>query len=157
MPKTKSALQDKPTLIAQAAVSDTNNWLTARAKGAAVDGMKMGLSSSELENFIEDNLLEGSDAALDRIADEVGRSAVAGGRFAAFEELDSEIGKYVRSEAMDQNTCDTCAEHDDDEWDSLDEVDWSPGDDCEGGDNCRGQLIPVFADEGTTELEEQPE
>jgi hypothetical protein len=78
---------------------------------------------------------------------------VAGGRSSAFEELQAEIVKYVRSEAMDQNTCEPCAAGDGQEWDSLEDVDWVPGDDCEGHDACRGQLMPVFEDEGQTILE----
>lgn len=77
---------------------------------------------------------------------------MAGGRFTGFQELAGEIGSYVRSEAMDQNTCGPCEEGDGREWKSLDDVDWSPGDDCEGVDACRGQLMPIFEDEGTVQL-----
>ncbi len=148
----KSSEQDKPGLIAEAAISDLNNWLTARARGAHIDNWKKGLQEDDLVDSIIDSLDDGSDSQLDRIAMEAARSAVTGGRYDAFQDLASEIDRYARSEAMDQNTCEECAAGDGAEWDSLDDVDWSPGDDCEGGDACRGQLMPIFADEGETEL-----
>ncbi len=148
----KSSEQDRPGLIAEAAVSDLNNWITARARGAHVDGWKKGLREDDLVKSIVDELEGGADGALDRIAMEAARSAVTGGRYDAFQELESEIDRYARSEAMDQNTCEECAAGDGQEWDSLDEVDWSPGDDCQGQDACRGQLMPIFADEGEVEL-----
>ncbi len=146
-----SAVEDQPTLIAEAAVADLNNAITARARGAAIDAYKRGLRAQELEDAILDDLEESATGYLDRIAMEAARSGVAGGRWSAFQELAAEIDRYARSEAMDQNTCGPCAEGDGQEWDSLDEVDWSPGDDCDGADACRGQLMPIFADEGTVE------
>lgn len=148
-----SASQDKPYLIAETAVSDMNNWITSRARGAHVDGYKQGLRDVALEQYIVSDLQDGSDSMLDRIGAEAARSAVGGGRFAAFEELQGEIGSYVRSEAMDVNTCEECASGDGDEWSSLDDVTWSPGDDCSGADQCRGQLMPIFSDENTIETE----
>jgi hypothetical protein len=139
--------------VAEATVSDYTNWLTTRARGAAVDAAKDGLEGEELEKAVVTNLLEGSDSYLDRIAAEAARQAVAAGRDDAFQDLQTEIGSYVRSEVMDQNTCDPCAAGDGTTWNSYDEIDWSPGDDCEGGDACRGQIIPVFEDEGVAILE----
>lgn len=147
-----SAAEDKPGLIAEAAVSDLNNWITSRARGAHIDAYKRGLRDDDLERSIIDDLREGSDAYLDRIAAEAARSGVAGGRFSALQELAGEIARYVRSEAMDRNTCGPCEKGDGAEWDSLAEVDWSPGDDCEGSDACRGQLLPIFSDEGMVTL-----
>lgn len=149
----KSAKQDKPSLIAETALSDLNNSITAKTRGAHVDNYKKGLRDEELEQSIVDDLMEGSDGFLDRIADESARSGVAGGRYDALEELQDEIRAFVRSEAMDANTCDSCEEGDGTEWETLDEVDWSPGDDCDGKDACRGQLMPIFEDEDTVELE----
>ncbi len=151
----KSASQDRPGLIAKAAVSDLNNSITARAKASHIDNYKKGLRDVDLGDAIASDMFDGSDSVLDRIAGEAARSAVAGGRYAAFEELADEISSYARSEAMDQNTCDACEEGDGNEWDTLDDVDWSPGDDCEGADMCRGQLMPIFADEGTVELQRE--
>lgn len=148
----ESAAQDAPDLIAKAAIADLNNWVTSRTKGAFVDAYTKGMRDEVLQQAIEDNLTAGSDAMLDRIAAEASRSAVAGGRYSALLELASEISKYARSEAMDQNTCGPCRHGDGQMWKSLDEVTWSPGDDCEGADACRGQLLPIFADEGTVQL-----
>lgn len=148
----ESAQQDTPDLIARASIADLHNWVTSRTKGAHVDAYTKGLRDEVLERAIEDNLAAGSDAMLDRIALEAARSSVAGGRYSALLELASEISRYARSEAMDQNTCGPCRRGDGDEWKSLDEVTWSPGDDCEGQDACRGQLLPIFADEGTVQL-----
>ncbi len=139
-------------MIAEAAISDLNNWLTARARGAHIDNWKKGLREDDLVNSIIDSLEEGSDSQLDRIGMEAARSAVTGGRYDAFQDLDGEIDKYVWSAAMDKNCCDPCAELDGTEWDSLDDVDSSPGDLCEGGDACRCQIMPIFSDEGEVEL-----
>jgi hypothetical protein len=144
----ESAEQDKPTLIAEASVSDLNNGLTSRARAAAVDAYKKGLEGQALEAGVLADLTGGADSWLDRIATEAARAAVTGGRWAAFGELQGEIARYARAEAMDQNTCGACAAGDGQEWESLAEVDWSPGDDCDGGDACRGQLMPIFSDEG---------
>ena len=146
-----SAEQDQPYLIAEAALSDFNNWVTGHATAAHVDAVKLGLDSEDMVSSIIRGFEEGSLAAVDRVAREASRSAVAGGRYAAFAELQEEIAKYVRSEAMDQNTCAECLAGDGAEWSTLDDVDWSPGDDCDGADACRGQLMPVFEDEGTVE------
>lgn len=149
-----SAEQDTPTLIAQAAVADLQNSVITRAKAAHIDLYKKGVRDEELIQAMEDMLQEMSDGYLDRIAMEAARSGVVGGRFSAFRDLSGEIKSYARSEAMDQNTCGPCQDGDGVEWASLDEVDWSPGDDCDGGDACRGQLMPIFEDEGTVEVDE---
>lgn len=148
-----SAEQDAPGLIARTTIADVYNGLTSRVKAAHVDAYKKGERDSELTQSIIDALDEMSDMYLDRAAMEGARSAVVGGRYAALEELQEEIRSYARSEAMDQNTCEACQAGDGDEWESLDDVSWSPGDDCEGADACRGQLMPIFADEGTVQLE----
>jgi len=145
--------------IAQAAISDFQNWLTGRVKGAAVDAAKTGETGSGLENAIIDDLLKGSDGFLDRIGDEAARVAVAGGRMNALGEVAPEVESYVRSEVMDKGTedCDEagggCWAGDGTEWKSYDAIDWQPGDDCAGKDACRGQIIPVFEDEGAVVLE----
>src|SRR5439155_7458883 len=38
----ESAVEDTPTLIAEAAVADLNNAITARARGAAIDAYQLG-------------------------------------------------------------------------------------------------------------------
>jgi hypothetical protein len=40
-------------------------------------------------------------------------------------------------------------EGDGDAYYSLDEIDWAPGQDCEGGRNCRCELLEIFQDEST--------
>jgi hypothetical protein len=131
-------------LFAQAAVTDLNNWANARAAGAAVDLNKDGLEGQDLQEGISDALLASSDGFIDRIAAEAGRAAVFGGRMQGMEDLEDNIVRIVRREVMDDHTCAPCAEGDGDEWDSWDDVDWVRGDDCEGGDACRGDAIPEF-------------
>jgi hypothetical protein len=143
----------KTSFTAQATITDFNNWLTARAKGAAVDAGKTGATGEALEKAVADDLLEGSDGAIDRAADEAARSAVAAGRANAMEELAPEIESYVRSEIIDKNTCENCERGDGTEWKSFAAIDWTPGDDCDGHDACRGQVIPIFEDEGAVILE----
>lgn len=132
-------------LIAQATVTDLNNWINGRAAGAAVDLSKDGLDGDDLETGVSDALLGASDGAIDRAASEAGRQAVAGGRMRAFQSHSDELQRIVRREVMDGNTCEPCQAGDGREWDSWDEVDWHPGDDCEGGDACRGDLIAELA------------
>jgi len=89
-----------------------------------------------------------SDGFLDDFAGQAARQAAHAGRWDEFKEIDDELqgkeGHYERSELLDQNTCGTCLGGDGKTWDSLHEVDWKPGDDCKGGDNCRGTLVAVF-------------
>jgi hypothetical protein len=138
---------------AQAVVSDFVNETSKRARARAIDLMKDGLSGDDLAWATEEDLVKAASGWIDFLGSEAGRAAVAAGRHDAFGELDSEIERYVRSEVIDRNTCDVCADHDGDEWSNYDDIDWQPGDDCEGGDACRGQLIPVFEDEGVVVLE----
>jgi len=131
-------------LIAQMAVADLNNWINGRAAGAAVDLTKDGLSDDDLEGGVSDALHSASDGAIDRAAAEAARQAVAAGRMRAMDRYQDEIEQIVRREVMDANTCEPCAAGDGTTWGSWDEVDWHPGDDCEGGDACRGDLIAEF-------------
>jgi hypothetical protein len=145
-----SAAQDTPNLIAEVSVSDLSNWVSSRARGSYIDNLKRGVT--DIESAIVDDLLGGSSSALDRIAMEAARSAVAGGRWSAFEQLGSEISSYAYSAAADQNMCEPCGEADGTEWKTLDDIDILPGQVCEGRDACRCQIIAIFASEGVTTL-----
>lgn len=143
-----AAHMDNPQFIAEATVTDLEGWVTRAAQTAATELLKQGLMGADLEDEIVSDVLALTDGALDRMGLEAARSGIAGGRGDAMGELQDEIARWIRTEAMDQNTCEPCASGDAAEWGDYDEVDWSPGDDCEGGDACRGQLVGVFADEG---------
>jgi hypothetical protein len=138
---------------AQALISDYQNEVSKRVRARVIDLAKDGLEGDNLAWAAEEDLVKAASGWLDRLGSEAGRAAAAAGRDEAFAELDPEIGSYVRSEVMDRNTCEPCEAGDGQEWASYDEIDWQPGDDCEGGDACRGQIIPVFADEGVVVLE----
>ena len=72
---------DRPGLIVDTSVGDVNNWLIGRARGAYIDASKTGIvAEEEMQAAIVRNLLDGSDSALDSIAAEAARTAVAGGR-----------------------------------------------------------------------------
>lgn len=148
---TKAAM-DTPGLLAETSISDLGNWAMSRAKGAHIDAWKNGVRDADLEDAILQDLLSSSTAPLDRIAMEASRGAVAGGRWAAFGEVQSEIGSFARAEVMDSNTCPECDEGDGTEWPDLESVDWTPGLDCSCGANCRGQLVAIWAEEGTVKL-----
>ena len=141
--------KNAPRLVAEATWADFANWISPRAIAAAVDARKRGLEGAELEDAVGGALGEMADGGLDKIGMEAGRGALAGGRHATLADFDAEISRYIRTEADDDRVCEICNAADGTEWESLDEVDWQPGDDCEGGDLCRGQLVAVFADEGT--------
>ena len=138
---------------AQAVIADYQNEVSKRVRARAIDLAKDGLEGEELQTSVTRDILGAADGWIDRLGEEAGRAGVASGRDEAFAELDSEIASYVRSELMDHNTCAVCEQGDGQEWSNYDEIDWQPGDDCEGGDACRGQIIPVFEDEGAVILE----
>lgn len=135
-------------LIAQTTVSDAQASLINRARSSFIDNVKDGFEDEELETLIRTDLDDMSEAAFAQAAREGARQIVFDGRIEAYRELDGEIRLYIRREQDDENTCDPCRAGDGTEWESLEEVDWSRGDDCEGGDQCRGDLIAVYADEG---------
>jgi hypothetical protein len=141
--------KNAPRLVAEATWADFANWISPRAIAATVDARKRGLEGGELEEAVDTALGEMADGGLDKIGMEAGRGALAGGRYSTLADFDAEISRYIRTEADDDRVCEVCNAADGTEWESLDEVDWQPGDDCEGGDLCRGQLVAVFADEGT--------
>ena len=143
-----SRAKDAPRLVAAATWADFANWIAPRAIAAAVDASKRGIVGEALAGAIEGALDELADRGLDSIGMEAGRGAVAGGRYSTLAEFDAEISRYIRTEADDDRTCEICNAADGTEWNSLDEIDWQPGDDCLGGDLCRGQIVAVFADEG---------
>jgi hypothetical protein len=151
---TEAKATKKPvSFTAQATISDWENELTKRVFARTLDYMRDGVEGSDLVDKVASDISDASDGWLSRLADEAGRGAVAGGRDNAFRELGQEIASYVRSEVMDRNTCENCEKGDGTEWPSYDDIDWQPGDDCDGGDACRGQIIPVFEDEGAVILE----
>ena len=155
-PESRTLLADRlarsknaPRLVAEATWADFANWISPRAIAAAVDGSKRGLEGGALEDAVNAAFDDMADGGLDKIGMEAGRGAVAGGRYGTLADFDAEISRYIRTEADDDRTCEVCDAADGIEWESLDEIDWQPGDDCLGGDLCRGQIVAVFADEGT--------
>jgi hypothetical protein len=59
-------------------------------------------------------------------------------------DLQDEIVDYERVEAMDDHTCAPCQKGNGTRWQKLSDVTWRAGDDCEGGDACRGRLLANF-------------
>ncbi|HEV2424304.1 MAG TPA: DUF935 family protein [Terriglobia bacterium] len=139
-----AATAPNPDLIAEGLVQK----MLARY-GASAASMASDLSGQiPGEEDIASGLNDLSDGFLDDLAGQGARQSSALGRYDELENVDDEIqangGRYERSEILDQNTCAPCAAGDGQSWDSFDEIDWHPGDDCEGGDNCRGTVIAVF-------------
>jgi hypothetical protein len=143
--------------VAEAAISDFNNELAKRARARAIDLAKEGKAGDELAEQVMKDVGEAADGFLDVIGQEAARAALAGGRAEAMQELAPEIERYVRSEVMDRGTIECaeagggCEEGDGEEWTDYDEAPQPPFEDCAG--DCRGQLIPVFEDEGVVVLE----
>ncbi|MGH9325434.1 MAG: phage portal protein family protein [Terriglobia bacterium] len=130
--------------IANATVSDALNWISSRAAGAAIEGAKEGLAQEQIKKKVENTLLAASDGPLSRTAQEASRQAVFVGRLQAIKSLGDEVVAYHRAEAMDDHTCPPCRVGNGTKWKRLEDVDWAPGDDCEGGDACRGRLWAQF-------------
>lgn len=133
-----------PELVADGVIQKLVNRYGASAASMASD---LGGREPD-EEEIAAGLNGLSDGYLDELAGQGARQSAAYGRFDELAAVDDEIqangGRYERSEILDQNTCAACAAGDGRGWDSFDEIDWQPGDDCEGGDNCRGTVIAVF-------------
>lgn len=129
-----------PELVADGLVQKLVNHYGVTARSLAVDGADEAEIAAGLNDL--------SDGYLDTLAGQGARQSTALGRFDELAGVDDEVqangGRYERSEILDQNTCGPCAAGDGNTWDSFDEIDWEPGDDCDGGDNCRGTVIAVF-------------
>jgi hypothetical protein len=158
------ALAEKPKppkhnvrFVAEASVSDFNNEVSKRARARAIDLAKEGATGDELEDQVTKDVVGATDGFLDVIGQEASRAAVAGGRADAMDELQPEIARYARSEVMDKGTEECaaagggCYDGDGQEWTDFDEAPQPPFEDCAG--DCRGQLVPIFEDEGVVILE----
>jgi hypothetical protein len=66
--------------IAEATVADYVNWVQARAQGAAIDGLKDGLTPDQVEQKVERTVMAASDGAARRAAAEAASQAVFVGR-----------------------------------------------------------------------------
>jgi len=65
--------------------------------------------------------------------------------------LGPKIRMWYRHAFTDDETCITCRKRHGDAYYALEDIDWWPGKDCEGGPECRCELVEVFADEGKYE------
>ena len=137
--------------LADAAATHAQGWLIGVGRASTTTAVSQGLKNEALAAFVKEALETAADGALDNIALGAARGGFGIGRLDAYREVDPEVKYYVRVEFDDDNTCDECAEHNGDMWETLEEAldDWPfIGADCEGGKKCRGDLVSVFADEG---------
>jgi len=67
---------------------------------------------------------------------------------AANNTLGPKVRTWIRRAFTDDETCTACRKRDGDAYYTLEDIDWWPGNDCEGGPDCRCELITIYADEG---------
>lgn len=143
-------LDDKAEVLAELNLGSLWDRLMAEALDAYAASARRGLSVEEIASEIEsalqslsENMEEGLARGDAGVAYNEGR-AVEGRALA----LAGEAKYAVRTEVLDQRTCDACKEWDGfvAEIDSSDYEAAMPPAYCEGGDNCRGFYI--ILDEG---------
>jgi len=147
----KKPVTRTPEELAMLAVAQSQGWLIGLANSFTVTGLERGLTGEPLAEFVVENVAGASDGALDNAALRASRNAIQAGRFDAYGTLAPEIRMWYRHEFDDDHTCDACLEGSGDAYYSLEEIDWWPGKDCEGGRMCRGELTEIFQDEGKYE------
>jgi hypothetical protein len=147
----KKPIVRTPEELAMLAVAQSQGWLIGLANSFTVTGLERGLTGEPLADFVVENVAGASDGALDNAALRASRNAIQAGRFDAYATLAPEIRMWYRHEFDDDHTCDACLEGSGDAYYSLEEIDWWPGKDCEGGRMCRGELVESFQDEGKYE------
>lgn len=140
-------------LVAEAAMVEYDNWLRSTAvagvlnaerEGRIPRNFSSGKTLDEIVNEIAASGLTVSAATIDRIAARAAIQAVVRENLSEIAKMGKEVKRIYRTEVLDQNTCAPCVAGNGQNWPTADAVDWFPGDDCEGGLNCRGGFVADF-------------
>lgn len=113
------------------------NDVQSRITAAATRFSLLGLTGSELETAIQNEITAGSVSYIDRAATGLANKVINIGRSDEAESRTDEWERVEYSALLDQNVCDPCASFDGDS--STDEADLepAPSPSCLGGDWCR--------------------
>jgi hypothetical protein len=130
-------------------VSKFVNNLTQRATNVVLDQKRRqdDTTTGAAIRMSELALDDQSDKWVDGLAAEGANEAFAEGRYDGYEEHADEIASVMYSALLDINTCGPCAEADEKEGTTPDDIPDVPNPDCMGGDRCRCVHIFVFKSE----------
>lgn len=107
------------------------------------DYSQQGLSGPQLAEAVAAGLRNLSDAPVDRAARGAAGESFNLGRNLEAQRQADQIGEVVRTEILDQNTCEPCRALDGKvvEFNSPDYFEFMPPNQCDGRDQCRGFYI----------------
>lgn len=113
------------------------NDVQSRITAAATRFNLLGLTGSELETAIQNEITAGSVTYIDRAATGLANRVISIGRSDEAERRRDEWGRVEYSALLDQNVCGPCASEDGQEADNEADLTPTPNPECEGGDWCR--------------------
>ena len=113
------------------------NDVQARIIAAATRFSLLGLTGTELETAIQNEITAGSVSYIDRAATGLANRVISIGRGDEAMMRRDEWARVEYSALLDQNVCGPCAAEDGQEADSKDDLQPAPNPECEGGDWCR--------------------
>lgn len=127
------ALDDLTDLTDARIANDVQSRITAAATRFSL----LGLTGSELETAIQNEITAGSVTYIDRAATGLANKVINIGRTDEAQNRRDEWGRVEYSALLDQNVCGPCASEDGQEADSEADLTPTPNPECEGGDWCR--------------------
>lgn len=141
--------RDPLGVYADAAVSEFENGITARAVNVALDWRRRPgeMTVGEQIQRVQEELDKQSDKWVDGVASKGANEAFADGRADGYEQHADEIGSVIYSALLDINCCENCLAADGAEGATPDDIPDAPNPDCDGGDKCRCVHVFVFSDE----------
>jgi hypothetical protein len=117
--------------------------LVSRTREVLPDLQQQGLTGDELARRLEAELSNLSDTPIEQMGRGSTSEAFNLGRNEAAQELQPQIGRVVRTEILDENTCEPCQSLDGRvvEMNSPDYFEFMPPNFCQGESFCRGFYI----------------
>lgn len=124
-------------------VSELGSRMEREAMRLITDLTQQGVTGKELADRVDAGLMSLSDRPIADAARGASSEAFNLGRNLSAQEAASKIGKVVRSEILDQNTCDYCRAVDGQtvEFSSDEYLRLMPPNGCEGRELCRGFYV----------------
>lgn len=160
-------------LVAQATLVDYDNWLRTTATGAAIVAARQGrvpavpgttapgagaAPGRTLDQVVDDITkagLQASDANIERFAERAAIMSIVRENLRTLAAMGKDVKRIFRTEVLDRNTCPVCFAGNGQSWKTVDEINWFPGDDCEGGLNCRGGYTADWVGDTEGQVTEQ--
>lgn len=144
-PQAGAITDDALTVYASIDADALTSRLSNEARRLLTDGAQQGMTPAELANYLESGLADLSTVPYEKAGRMAGSEAFNLGRNLGF--LDEGTGYVVRTEILDDATCDPCAELDGQVYQvgSLEYFENMPPNRCEGRELCRGFYMPKAA------------